>query len=156
MVRVKVCGITLLEDALFAARMGADMLGFILAPSPRRVAVDTARTIIRGLPPEVMTVGVFVNAPLDEMLDLKRFCGLGMLQLHGNESEEVVQSVGLPVIKAFRVADAALDCEDAFPGATLPAWTRTTPVPSAEPGRPLIGDWPSVRHAKDRSSLPEA
>ncbi len=119
MVRVKICGITTREDGLAAARMGADMLGFVFAPSPRQVLPDQARTIIRCLPTHVMTVGVFVNAPLDLMREVQRFCGLGTLQLHGDESEEMVQALGVPVIKALRVAKTALECDTAFQGATL-------------------------------------
>jgi phosphoribosylanthranilate isomerase len=138
MVRVKVCGITRLEDGLAAARMGADMLGFIFAPSPRQVTADTARTIIRGLPRHVMTVGVFVNAPVEEMIEARRFCGLGTLQLHGDESEEVVRAVGAPTIKALRIADAELDCTKAFPAATL---LLDTYHPHAVGGTGKTFDW---------------
>ncbi len=138
MVRVKICGITRLEDGLAAARMGADMLGFVFAPSPRQVTPDQARTIIRGLPPQVMTVGVFVNAPLDVMEETQRFCGLGMLQLHGDESEEVVRAIGSPVIKALRVAKTALECDTAYPGATL---LLDTYDPKAVGGTGKTFDW---------------
>jgi phosphoribosylanthranilate isomerase len=118
--------------------MGADMLGFIFAPSPRRVDADTARTIIARLPQHITTVGVFVNAPLEEMIDIRRFCGLGTLQLHGEETEAVVQAVGNPVIKSFRVAGTELDCETAFPGAML---LLDTYDPHAAGGTGKTFDW---------------
>lgn len=138
MVCVKVCGITRLEDGLAAARLGADMLGFIFAPSPRQVTPDTARTIVRGLPGHVRTVGVFVNATQEHMIDVRRYCGLTILQLHGEETEEVVQAVGQPVIKGFRVANAELDCETAFPGAML---LLDTYDPHAAGGTGKTFDW---------------
>ncbi|MBW2307344.1 MAG: phosphoribosylanthranilate isomerase [Deltaproteobacteria bacterium] len=83
MVRVKICGITRVEDALEAARCGADALGFVFyPPSPRSVTPDEAESIIRKLPPYVLRVGVFVNAPLDEMERVAGQCRLDALQLH--------------------------------------------------------------------------
>ena len=103
MVSVKVCGITTLEDALQAARLGADALGFIFAPSPRRVSADQVRRIVSGLPETVTTVGVFVNASLREIFELRAYCGLDVIQLHGYETEEFVTALDGQIIKALRV-----------------------------------------------------
>lgn len=109
MVGVKVCGITTLEDALNAARMGADALGFVFAPSPRRVTADQVRSIVSRLPESVTTVGVFVNAPVQEISALRTYCGLDVIQLHGDEPEEFVAALDGQIIKAVRACAASSD-----------------------------------------------
>ncbi len=108
--RVKVCGITNARDARLAAAFGADAIGLIFCESPRRVDVDTARRIVRALPPFVTPVGVFVDAPLDDVLAVAAEVGLGAVQLHGSETPDYVEAVAqrVPVIKAFRVRDAGV------------------------------------------------
>jgi phosphoribosylanthranilate isomerase len=104
MVRVKICGITNLEDARLAADLGAHALGFIFYPkSPRSVAPDAAREIIRTLPPFVLTVGVFVDEEAGVVRDLATTVGLDWVQVHGSESPEYCKSLGRRVIKGFRV-----------------------------------------------------
>ncbi len=89
MTEVKICGITNKEDALFAASCGADALGFIFyPPSPRYIAPEKARAIIADLPPEIAKVGVFVNHDANEVKQLQRFCGLDLIQLHGDETPD--------------------------------------------------------------------
>jgi len=102
-VRIKICGITNEEDALAAARFGADALGFIFAPSPRRIAPEKARQIIKALPPLVQTVGVFVDEDLGEVSSVAEMCGLDILQFHGSESADYCDSFDLRVIKAVRL-----------------------------------------------------
>jgi phosphoribosylanthranilate isomerase len=102
--RVKICGITNLEDALAAVEAGADALGFVFAESPRRVLLTAARGIVVELPPYVTPVGVFVDASIDELRRVVAEVGLGAVQLHGAESPEVVAALApTPCIKAFRV-----------------------------------------------------
>jgi phosphoribosylanthranilate isomerase len=79
---IKICGNTLLEDALLAAEAGADALGFVFAPSPRRVSVAQAAGIAQHLPPDVERIGVFVDAPLEEIYEAVRLAGLTGVQLH--------------------------------------------------------------------------
>lgn len=106
--RIKICGITSVEDGLHAARCGADALGLVFYPvSPRYVSAEQARRIIAALPPLVTTVGLFVNQPSNEITDIARFCGLDVLQLHGDETPEQCQLPPWRVIKALRVRDAA-------------------------------------------------
>jgi phosphoribosylanthranilate isomerase len=105
-VKVKICGITNPADGHLAAEAGADALGFIFYDkSPRAVSVHTAAEIIRSLPPFVIKVGVFVDAPEDLVLAAIAQCGLSLLQFHGNESPEYCTQFGLMSMKAFRVRD---------------------------------------------------
>jgi phosphoribosylanthranilate isomerase len=101
--RVKICGITNLDDALAAIDAGADALGFIFSESPRQVSPETVRRIVEKLPPFVCTVGVFVNEPLQIVLDAIKASGVSMVQLQGSESNEYCQQIGKPVIKSFHV-----------------------------------------------------
>jgi len=88
-IQVKICGITNKEDALFAAKCGAAALGFIFYPhSPRYVNPDDVRKIILVLPDGLVRVGVFVNEKADEIKKVMKYCGLDMIQLHGDESTE--------------------------------------------------------------------
>lgn len=104
MVRVKICGITSLEDALFAVEAGADALGFVFSEeSQRAISVEKVSGIIRGLPPFVTTVGVFVNEGADVINAIVREAGLDAVQLHGNEPPELCREINSRVIKAFRV-----------------------------------------------------
>jgi len=104
-VRVKVCGITRLEDALAAAELGADALGFNLwPPSKRAISPDAAREIVDRLPPFVTAVGVFVNQEPTEVLHLAAMARVTVVQLHGDEEPRDCAGHVMPVIKAFRVA----------------------------------------------------
>jgi phosphoribosylanthranilate isomerase len=104
--KIKICGITRLEDALAAARLGADALGFNFWPrSKRYVAPVEARKILRRLPSFVTPVGVFVDPSRDEVLGAVDASGVAVAQLHGDEPPELCISLPLPVLKAIRVAD---------------------------------------------------
>jgi phosphoribosylanthranilate isomerase len=112
MVRVKICGITNLDDARFAADAGAWALGLIFyAGSERRCEVDVAEEIGSELQRKVERVGVFVNAALDEVAALSDVCNLSMVQLHGDEGpaycSEVARRTGAKVMKAVRARDKA-------------------------------------------------
>lgn len=103
-VRVKICGITRVEDALAAAAAGADAIGLVFyADSPRAVGVEQARAIIAALPPFVTTVGLFVDAGRDELAHILASVPLDLLQFHGDESAEQCEGFGRPYIKALRV-----------------------------------------------------
>ena len=107
-VKVKICGITNLPDGMAATEAGADALGFMFYDkSPRAISVESATTLIRQLPPFVMKVGVFVNAPEDLVVRVIRDCSLSLLQFHGDETPEYCLQFGLMSMKAIRVRDAA-------------------------------------------------
>ncbi len=104
MTKVKICGLTTVKDALFAAEAGADALGFVfVSSSPRNLEPSQASKIIKELPPFVHTVGVFADSPLEEVKGIARAIGLDFIQLHGGESPDYCEQLGLPVIKAIRV-----------------------------------------------------
>jgi phosphoribosylanthranilate isomerase len=109
--RVKVCGITNLGDARLATELGAWALGMIFYEgSPRRCSPERAREIATALRRRVELCGVFVNAPLEQVVDTCEQLGLSMLQLHGDEGPafcaEVMRRSGARVVKAVQIADA--------------------------------------------------
>jgi phosphoribosylanthranilate isomerase len=104
--KIKICGITNVEDADVAVRAGADALGFVMyRNSPRWVEPAVARSIIAGLPPFVSAVGVFVNEEADRVRALMDECGFALAQLHGDESALYCQNLCRPVLKAIRLKD---------------------------------------------------
>ena len=105
--RIKVCGITRLEDAVHAAALGVDALGFVFYPaSPRYIEPAAAAAIIRQLPPFVSAVGLFVNASQSEIDAVLNACPLDILQLHGDESPAFCAAQTRRVIKAVAVQEA--------------------------------------------------
>jgi phosphoribosylanthranilate isomerase len=101
---VKICGITTPEDAQQAVSAGADAVGFVFwFMSPRKVDPARAAAIARGLPASVLRVGVFVDAPRDEMSRIADAVGLDLLQLHGEEPIEAFADLPRPALKAVRV-----------------------------------------------------
>jgi phosphoribosylanthranilate isomerase len=103
---IKVCGITRVADALHAVEQGATALGFVLWPrSPRAVSVDRAAEIIAELPTHVMTVGVFVNEPIDRIRSGAERAHLTAVQLHGDESPTYADALDWPVIRAVSVGE---------------------------------------------------
>jgi phosphoribosylanthranilate isomerase len=110
MTKIKICGITNLNDALLSAKFGADALGFnFYKKSPRFISPEKAREIIERLPPEILKVGVFVNESLDKIFETAETVKLDAIQLHGEEtpefSRELKAKTNLEIIKAFRVSE---------------------------------------------------
>jgi phosphoribosylanthranilate isomerase len=138
---VKTCCMTNVEDALEAASLGVDALGFVFAPSPRRVEPPAAKEIIRRLPPGVLKVGVFVNEAPEEVRRVIDYCGLNMVQFHGEESPAYCRQMPVPVIKTLRVRsrESLQEMERyAFATILLDAWD---PQKAGGTGEPFCWQW---------------
>lgn len=112
MTRIKICGLTRVEDAVAADRLGADAIGLIFAPSPRRVSLETAHEIDGALSPWITRVGVFVDASFEEIASVLSYVPLDVVQLHGNEPPDFVREarrrLGVRIVKGIRVRDASV------------------------------------------------
>jgi phosphoribosylanthranilate isomerase len=151
-VAVKVCGITTVEDGVAAARLGADAVGFVFWPqSPRWVDREKARQIARALPPFVLRVGVFVDAPAETIVRTVEEVGLDVIQLHGKESPEEAAQLPRRVLKAVRVgegfvAEEALRFAPYVSGVLLDTQAPTAPGGT---GRPF--DWSLAREVREKA-----
>ena len=152
MVRVKICGITSLEDALMAVEAGADALGFVFfRGSPRFISPERAAAIICRLPPFVQTVGLFVNEEQATVNEVTDRCGLDLVQLHGEESPGYCAAVTRRIIKAFRVKDLSTldDMTDYRVAACLlDAWS-----PAAHGGTGTTFNWDIAARAAATQSI---
>ncbi|MDT8388983.1 MAG: phosphoribosylanthranilate isomerase [Lentisphaeria bacterium] len=139
--KVKICGITNLEDALAAARRGADYLGFIFAEtSPRFVTPEAAKGMVAHVPADILKVGVFVDTSADQVVKTLHVCGLDIAQLCGDETAADVAVIGAGrVWKAWHLmtaADVAAAAE--FPAAAILADTM---LPGQRGGTGKVCDW---------------
>jgi len=110
--RIKICGLTNLNDALYAASLGVDAVGFVFAESPRRVSPEVAADIISHLPSFVTAVGVFVDEDEGKVKEIASTCGLNTLQFHGSESPSYCSKFKQNVIKAFRLKRCEIEAEE--------------------------------------------
>ena len=102
--KVKICGITNIEDALLACELGADAIGFIFYKnSTRFIEYEKAKSIIRSLPSSVLKVGVFVNEDSKTINKVSNEIGINNVQLHGEETPEFIKKIKLPIWKVFKV-----------------------------------------------------
>lgn len=139
-VRIKICGITRLEDALAAVDAGADALGFMFVEaSPRCVTREQAAQIIGKLPPFIARVGVFVNPSADKVRAVIAETGIDTLQFHGEETPAFCQQFGLRAIKAFRVRDA--ESLKALPDYPSETWLLDSFVAGKHGGTGAVFNW---------------
>ncbi len=108
MTKIKICGITNLDDALRCAEAGAETLGFVFAPSPRQVAPLAVAKICERIPDSISKAGVFVNENPPALLKIARDCQLDYVQLHGREDQEYFQQLNFPFVKVFQVKNEAI------------------------------------------------
>ena len=128
---VKICGITNEEDALMSIALGADALGFVFAPSPRQVAVGTAREITRRLPFGVMTVGVFRDQSPDQVIETVLAAGLHAAQLHGHETPNEAKAIRQKVQALIVAFPAGSHSVERFDDYQADALMLDAPTPGA-------------------------
>ena len=146
MVKVKICGITNLGDALVAAEHGADALGFVFFKgSPRYISPDDARQITLKLPPFITTVGVFVDEDPEEVRRIMNHAAIDVAQLHGHEPPEAC-AIGRRVIKAIRIKD--LTDLDTLRHYRVSAFLLDTYTPESFGGTGQIFNWEIAVDAK--------
>lgn len=134
---VKICGITNEPDALLAIGLGADAIGFVLAPSPRQIAPSVAGDIVKRLPHDVLTVGVFRDDAPSRVVEIANTTGLGAVQLHGHETAEECRWIRERVactIKAFTAGDRTI-------GRFLEFGADYLLVDGESPGSGQVFDW---------------
>jgi phosphoribosylanthranilate isomerase len=148
---IKICGITRLEDARVAVECGANAVGFVFWPgSPRWIDPARAQAIAARLPPFVTPVGVFVNQPADDVNSVAAAVGLGVVQLHGDESIEFAAGLNRPVLKAMTLAapNAAID---RWPAGTMVLLDAHDPVRRGGTGRTI--DWTRAASVASRRPI---
>ena len=136
MIRVKICGVTTIEDALLAADLGASAIGIVLWPdSQRHVERAKAKEIVAALPPFISAVGVFVNQ-VDEAEEIARDIGLSAVQFHGDEAPGTYRAFPIRVIKAVTVRDVSAREEAAAVPSTATVQPCAIDVSSGVESRP--------------------
>jgi phosphoribosylanthranilate isomerase len=155
--RIKICGITTVEDALLAAEAGADAIGLnFYERSPRYVTAERAKEICAALPRGVAKVGVFVNSLPKGVVATAERLGLDAVQLHGDEGPDFLAALGqLPVIRAFRCKEATLDGVRAFlnlcePAAHPVAILLDAHAPGGYGGTGQVLDWAAIRREQHK------
>ncbi|TFG36454.1 MAG: phosphoribosylanthranilate isomerase [Desulfobacterales bacterium] len=153
--RIKICGMTDMEEVRHAVAAGVDALGFIFAKaSPRYIDPERARVIISSLPPFVDAVGVFVNDEAERVAEIVQYCNLTVIQLHGDESPNYCRGFQTRVVKAFQVHDELtaqdlLAYEEVVSGFLLDTYDKTQAggtgktfdwslIHKLQPGKPVI------------------
>lgn len=161
MPKIKICGITTLNDALAAAELGADLLGFNFYPkSPRYIAPETCREItgsLRSQYPNLTLVGVFVNVPVAEIRAILAACQLDLAQLHGDETPAMLAELGSRAFKAIRLSASESVDESVHPFISVlqsvsPALLVDAAVKGLYGGSGVTTDW--AKAAKLAKRLP--
>jgi len=145
--KIKICGITNLDDAQAASDAGADALGFMFyESSPRNISLARAGEIAGRISPFVLKVGVFVDPDPDFVLSAITSCGLNLLQFHGEEKPEFCQGFGVMTMKAFRIKDAA--SLEQLPNYGTDAWLLDSYVAGKQGGTGEKFNWDMAIEAR--------
>ena len=117
--KIKICGLTRVEDVLAATAAGADVIGFVFTASPRQIATDTAIELCGYVPEGVLRVGLFLGQDRSEVEQVIRSVPLDVLQFHGGETEQFCSAFNMPWLKAVAMEndDSVRKAEREFPGA---------------------------------------
>jgi phosphoribosylanthranilate isomerase len=147
---VKICGITNEEDALLAVAMGADAISFVFAAgSTRQVTATQVADIVKRLPPDITTLGVFKNEHPDRVVEIVHRCGLTGAQLHGHETADQCRSVAQRVnfvVQAFAAGDKTIDRARDYP-------VEVVLLDNPKPGSGELFDWSLVDGVPDGKKL---
>jgi phosphoribosylanthranilate isomerase len=147
---VKICGLRELEHAVAAVESGADLLGFVFAPTRRYVSPDVVATILRNLPRSVPAVGLFVNEGPGQVRAISEHCGLAYVQLCGDESVEYGRALGLTYVKSVRVRGPEI-VDEVVRHAKFAAWCQLDSYqPNEHGGTGTTFDWDLVRDLTSR------
>lgn len=147
---VKICGLMQLEHVKTAVQHEANFIGFVFAPSRREVTVEQAQQLAQHIPATINKVGVFVNETAKRIREIAQAVPLDYIQYHGDESQQLIDEVGLPSIKAFSVATA----EDVKEAAkfTVDYYLFDAPGTEFRGGSGHVFDWSLLAHAGIPSS----
>lgn len=149
---IKICGLTTPEAVLACAEGGADAVGFVFAPSRRRITVAATGRLARLLPRRLEKVGVFVDAPWREVAEIQQRLGLDLLQFHGAESPDYCCRFPARAIKAFRIASPGdLQAVEAYRG-KIRACLLDSYLPGAAGGTGKAWDW-ALLNPEQRAGL---
>ncbi len=155
--RIKFCGITRLDDALLAAELGVDLVGFVLvAGSPRQLSLEAAAAIRRVLPPGLLSVALLQNPEAGVIAAVRAQLAPDLLQFHGNEPAKLVRSSGLPYIRAVPMGEPQCwaDWEQAYPDAWALLADSHGSLGGGGSGSPFRwSDLPSLDHRQRRLIL---
>lgn len=142
---IKICGIQTIADAQAAICAGAHWLGFVFAKSKRKITISQAKKIVQSIKQPVQTVGVFVNENISTMESIAKQVGLTMIQLHGDESPEIISQLSLPTIKAFPIDQLKTIDINQYPGDYLLIDSQRTTYYG---GSGKTFDWELLKHNK--------
>jgi len=149
MTKIKICGITNTEDALWTINLKVDALGFIFADSPRRVEPEIVQGIIELLPPFISSVGVFVNEDREKVKEIAESCHLTTLQFHGEEPSSYCQGFKQKIVKTFRVKDRSVLEKAGQYKDKVDAYLLDTYSPFAYGGTGKTFDWSIAKEIKE-------
>jgi phosphoribosylanthranilate isomerase len=162
---IKICGNTSLADAQLAAEAGADAVGFVFAPSPRRVTAEQVAAIVPHLPAQLEKIGVFVDASFDEIASTVHACGLTGVQLHSDASPDMPAQLRAAFGTALRIlrvvhfgADAAKQTAELASDANIDGILVDSRTAAAVGGTGIAFDWPSAsqslfQNARERKRI---